>query len=91
METAEFKHKLGAKVKSNTIGLIGVITARSEHLYGCNRYSVQPQVNADSKVPEGWWLDEEDITIVSPPEPNKKPTGIKDGGPMEKVSTQRSL
>lgn len=60
-----FKHELGKLAQSRVTLLSGILTARSENLYMCNRYYLQPQVNAaDQKVPEGWWVDEDDVSII---------------------------
>lgn len=77
-----FKHKLGAMARSKTTKLQGIINNRAEALYGCNRYYVQPQVVSDMKIPDGYWMDEDDIEIVEQvAEKNNKKTG----GPMSKV------
>lgn len=55
----------GEKVKSNTTGFTGVITARADHLHGCNRYYVLPKVDKDGKLPDGYWMDEADLIVVS--------------------------
>ena len=59
-----FKHELGKEAKSKVTGLIGVITSRSQCLYGYNRYYLQPKADKESKVPDGWWIDEDDVEIV---------------------------
>ena len=76
-----FKHELGNKAESRTTKLRGILTSRSENLYGCNRYYIQPPAGSDQKVPDGWWVDEDDIEVISP--------GIKadtktTGGPMSR-------
>jgi hypothetical protein len=77
-----FKHELGKAVQQKTTGLKGIITARSENLYGCNRYYVQPKALKDSKLPDGWWMDEDDIKVTGRGViVEKKNTG----GPMSKV------
>lgn len=48
-----FKHRLGLLAKSRTTGLKGIITSRSENLYGCNRYYIQPKYNKDMKQLDG--------------------------------------
>ena len=58
-----FKHELGSKVETRVAKLKGVIVSRSECLYGCNRYFIQPEVEKDSKIPDGWWIDEDDIVV----------------------------
>lgn len=80
--TPNFRHPLGAEVKARVTGLTGTITMRSQALYGCNRYLIQGKVDKDGKVPEAWWVDEEDIDVtragaVTAP---KRDTG----GPMSK-------
>ena len=59
-----FKHALGSEVEARVTKLRGIITARSENLYGCNRYYLQPSVGADNKIPDGWWTDEDDLVVV---------------------------
>jgi hypothetical protein len=59
-----FKHLLGNKVQSLTTGLQGILTSRSENLYGCNRYYIQPPVSAAGTIPDGWWVDEDDIKVL---------------------------
>lgn len=58
-----FKHTMGVQAESKTMGLKGIITSRSENLYGCNRYYIQPKVGKDMKLPDGMWTDEADIII----------------------------
>lgn len=78
----EFKHKLGSEVQSKVTKLRGTVTSRSENLYGCNRYFIQPAAQSDMKVPEGWWVDEDDIVIISEGQrAERKPTG----GPMSRT------
>lgn len=59
-----FKHELGVSVEAKVTKLRGIVTARSENLYGCNRYYIQPPVGEGSKVPDGWWVDEDDIQVL---------------------------
>jgi hypothetical protein len=54
----------GEKVKSNVTGFAGIITARADHLHGCNRYYVTPPVDKDGKLPDGYWMDEAELEIV---------------------------
>lgn len=77
-----FKHQLGLDIQTKVTRLRGIITARSENLYGCNRYYIQPATDKDNKIPDGWWVDEDDIDFISngvynPPK--------NTGGPMSKV------
>lgn len=76
-----FNFACGKEVESRVTKLKGVITSRSQNLYGCNRYFIQPPVGADGKVPDGWWVDEDDITVTGDGVAAKpKPTG----GPMSR-------
>lgn len=77
-----FKVNLGAKVKSRSTGLVGITQSRSENLYGCNRYYIQPPVLEDMKVPDGYWIDEEDIEFIE--QVIERNISIN-GGPLSKV------
>ena len=59
--------ELGSKVRSNISGFKGIVTSRSEHINGCNRYWVSPPVAKDGKLPEGFWFDENELVVVSKP------------------------
>lgn len=78
----EFKHELGSKVRSIVVGLEGIVGSRSENLYGCNRYFIQPRVGVDGKVPDGWWVDEDDVEVLAPPPEKKKRKNV--GGPISR-------
>lgn len=60
----DFKHELGLEAKSKVTGFEGIIIARSECLYGCNRYLIQPKVTTEGKSPDAFYHDEEKIEIV---------------------------
>lgn len=71
-----FKHELGVLAESKTTGIKGIIMSRSECLYGCNRYSIQPKSDDKLKLPDSWWFDEDDLKIVGKGVTVvKKPTG----------------
>lgn len=69
---AVFTIALGSMVKSNISGFSGMVTSRSEHINGCNRYWVAPKCDKDGKLPEGAWLDEQELVVT------KKPTLINE-------------
>ena len=77
-----FKYENGLKVKSNVTGLTGIITARSENLNMCHRYFIQPAADKDMKIPDGWWVDEQEIVVL-----NKElnDTTVHTGGPMSRI------
>lgn len=59
-----FKIELGSKVKSNITGYTGIVTSRSEHLNGCDRYWVQAHCDKDGKIPDGYWFDDGELEII---------------------------
>lgn len=58
-----FDHNLGDKARDVVTGLEGIVTTRSECLYGCNRYFLTPPAK-DGKTDGGAWVDEDAIEIV---------------------------
>jgi hypothetical protein len=60
----EFRFDHGDKVKDRISGLVGIVGTRADHLFGCNRYWVEPQELKDGKPVEGRWFDEDAIEIV---------------------------
>ena len=78
-----FKHDLGRKAKSKVSGMQGIITQRSECLYGCNRYVLQPKADKDGKIADAYAFDEDDIEVTGEGVIRKKKTT---GGPIEKAS-----
>jgi hypothetical protein len=71
--------KLGNKVRDIVTGYEGIATAKVEYLNGCVQYCVKPPAGKDGNMPEGAYLDEGQLTVVS--------AGVKvstrdNGGPM---------
>ena len=54
----------GDTVKSNISGFKGIITSRSDHINGCNRYYVAPMVDKTGKLPDGYWFDENELIVL---------------------------
>ena len=69
---AEYLIPLGARVISKISGFTGMVTSRSEHLNGCNRYWVSPRIDKDGKLPDGYWFDEAELEITDKPEVERK-------------------
>jgi hypothetical protein len=67
-----FEIELGSRVVSKITKFEGIVVSRSEHLNGCNRYWVQPQVDKDKKVPDGAWVDEQELDVTSKPKLARK-------------------
>jgi len=61
----DFKFDNGSKAVSNITGFKGMITARADHLYGCNRYHLAPPVNKAGELTEGYWFDEDELEITA--------------------------
>lgn len=60
-----FKHKLGIEVKDKISGFSGIITARIEHITGCNAYWVAPtKLGTDGKKFESESFDEERLEVI---------------------------
>lgn len=59
----DFKFDNGSKVESNITGFKGIITARADHLNGCNRYFLTPPVNKVGALIDGYWFDEDEIIV----------------------------
>lgn len=78
-----FKFELGLKATTKVTKQKGIITSRSENLFGCNRYYIQPEADKEGKVIDGFWTDEEDLVVSKgkPINALKKNTG----GPMSKI------
>ena len=55
----EFKFELGAKVKDELTNFKGIVTVRSEHITGCDRYCVRPRTDDTSEVKGSIWFDEQ--------------------------------
>lgn len=81
-KTLDFAIPLGVKAQSRTLLLTGIINSRSQNLYGCNRYYIQPPVGEDNKVLDGYWVDEGDVLILAP---CHEPDARNAGGPPSKI------
>lgn len=64
MYTAIFAYDLGDRVKDKITGVVGIIVSRTQHLYGCTRYWVQPEAVKDGKPVEGAWYDEPGLSMI---------------------------
>jgi len=62
-ETTDFKYNNGDQAKSIITDFKGTITARADHLYGCNRYMLQPKIK-DGAMQDAFWHDEDELVIT---------------------------
>lgn len=56
--------KLGQKVRDKITGLEGITVVRSEFLFGCIRFGVQPQEVKEGKPAEWVYVDEPQLEVV---------------------------
>jgi len=71
-----FKHELGIEAKDIITGFSGIIMSRSEHLTGCNVYSISPKTLQEGKLAETQWFDESRIEKIG--EGENDPTSASD-------------
>lgn len=64
-QSTNFIFNNGDKVITKIAGFKGIIDARADHINGCNRYSIQPPVDKEDKMQDGFWFDEADIEVVN--------------------------
>jgi hypothetical protein len=55
---------LGDKVRDRISGVVGIVIARTEWLYGCVRCTVQPQEMKDGRAIDGTVVDEPQLEIL---------------------------
>lgn len=77
-----FKHTLGVQATTKVNKFSGIITSRSENLYGCNRYFITAKTTKDSKIPDGYWFDEDDVVVTGK---GVTATPKNTGGPISKL------
>lgn len=67
---------LGSRVVHAITGFTGIATGRAEYLSGCTTVLVKPKAGEDGKMPEGHWIDEDQLELVEASERDKpEPTG----------------
>jgi len=63
-----FKYELGVTVRHLIHGFEGVAIARSEHITGCNRYTVQPRgLTEEGKPKDAFYMDEHALELLDTP------------------------
>lgn len=55
---------LGVLVEDKVTGFTGVADHFVTFLHGCDRYSVQPRIDKDGKIPESGFFDEPQLRIL---------------------------
>lgn len=78
---------LGEKLKDKVSGFTGVAVSEHNYLNGCARYTIQPPVDADGKLPECETFDSFQLEKV---EDSKPVVGNNDtGGPDKYMPKSR--
>jgi len=65
-ETASVTVNMGDEVRDVVTGFQGIAVSITRSLHGCRRIGVQPPVDKDGKVPDGYSMDEPTCEIVTP-------------------------
>jgi hypothetical protein len=65
LKTSNTAIGLGSKVRDPITGFEGVVTARTEWLYGCVRVAVQTPELKDGKPVEEQWFDETRVDVIA--------------------------
>lgn len=55
---------LGDEVMDTVSGYKGIAIARHDYLNGCTRFSVQPKIDKDGKLPPGEAFDEPQLKVT---------------------------
>lgn len=55
---------LGNKVKDIVTGFEGIAVTRVEYLNGCVQYCVKGKISKDGKVPEGEYIDQQQLIVT---------------------------
>lgn len=82
------KINLGDKCRDKLSGFEGVCVARTEHLHGCTRITIQPQELHDGKPVDAHWFDEPQVELVDQGF-YTVPKLEKTGGPSGRVATSK--
>lgn len=94
-----FIFNCGDLAKDKVSGMTGVVASRADHLYGCNRYWIQPRELKDGKPVDGQWFDEDALEMVEAEvvkrrvyrvvdEPTAAPPARQPGGPTNQPAPQ---
>ena len=80
---------LGDEVQDSVSGFRGISVSKHIYLQGCIRFSVQPKINKEGKLPDHQTFDEPQLKIITK---NKVKQGVimwKSGGPMPYIPKER--
>ena len=52
---------LSSKLRDKLTGFVGFATGRVERINGCIQYCIKPKMGKDGKMPEGEYIDQEQL------------------------------
>jgi hypothetical protein len=67
--------ELGSKARDTVTGFTGIVVASHKYLHGCMRYSLQPPIGKDGKLPDQQTFDEPQLRVISTPKQRARPAG----------------
>ena len=67
------KIELGDKVKCIYTGFKGIVVAKIEFINGCIQFEVAGKVDKDNKIPEGTYIDQHSLEVVTPKKKESEP------------------
>ena len=78
---------LGKKMKCIVTGFEGIATSKIEFLNGCFQYCLKPPIDEKGKMPDGEWIDVEQLELVrkTPVRTKRTNTGGDNKADMPKV------
>jgi hypothetical protein len=64
-ESTEERAGLGDLVQDKVSGIVGIVVGRTEYLFGCVRFGVQPQGSTpDGKPKQSFGVDEPQVIVM---------------------------
>jgi hypothetical protein len=82
--------RLGSEAQDKVSGIKGIVVAETRWLYGCLRYSLQPQVKKDGTVPDALSFDEDSLRVLRTPEQTGiHPTSIPSASTAKRASKRK--
>lgn len=72
---------LGAQAVDTISGFKGTVTGICRYMNGCTQVLLKPRVGEDGKMPEGEWIDDQQIEIIEDAPEASKPED-HNGGPQ---------
>lgn len=66
-----YKYNQGDVLRDRITGFEGTVTARTDFYNGCVQYHLEPR-SIDGKKPEGAWVDEQQIELVTAADPEER-------------------